>query len=256
MNDGSNVVIAFHDWRLVTQEDEKDLEEEEEEEVDVGPTDPADDSNGSWHSTDAGSDEMEMGPEYSADEDILDYDQKELSHEMAFSLHKRLSCFTHTLQLVVCKFNTLTLLKKVIQSAHRFVAKLSKSVKATEKLVALCGKKLMSDCLTRWNSTFLMILHMLEVRPHVSCYVCSTQSMLKQLSWIQGSRLYSPPTSWKLQTAIATGCKSLKFLPHCVCIIYIYPCVCVCDQEAFSIVSLLHRRQNQGGTGGTCPPKI
>jgi len=149
MDDGSNVVAAFHDWHLETQEEEKDLEEEEEEEVDVGPTDPADDSNGSWHSTDAGSDEMEMGPDYSTDEDILDYDQKELSHEMAFSLHKRLSCFTYTLELVVCKFDTLTLLKKVIRSAHRIVAKLSKSVKATEKLVALCGKKLISACLTR-----------------------------------------------------------------------------------------------------------
>lgn len=56
---------------------------------------------------------MEMGPEYSTDEDILDYDQKKLSHEMAFSLPKRLSCFTHILQLVVCKFDTLTLLKKL-----------------------------------------------------------------------------------------------------------------------------------------------
>jgi len=118
----------------------------------------------------------------------------------------------------------------------------------------------MSASLTRWNSTLLMILHMLEVRPHVSCYVCSTQSMLKQLSWIQGSRLYSPPTSWKLQTAIATGCKSLKFLPHCVCIIYIYiyicMCACVCDQEAFSTVSLLHRRWNQGARGARAPPKF
>lgn len=105
-DNGSNVVAAFRDWLLVTQEEGKDLEEEEKEEVHVGPTDPADDSNGLRHSTDTGSDEIETGPEYSTDEEILDYDQKELSHEMAFSLHKRLNCFTHTLQLVICKFNT------------------------------------------------------------------------------------------------------------------------------------------------------
>ena len=73
MDNGSNVVAAFHDWLLVTQEEEKDLQEEEEEEVDVGPTDPADGSNGSWHSMDAGSDEMEMGPEYSIDEDVAKF---------------------------------------------------------------------------------------------------------------------------------------------------------------------------------------
>ena len=46
---GSNIVAAFRDWLLVTQEEERDSEEEE-----VGPAEPSDDGNGSpsGHSTD------------------------------------------------------------------------------------------------------------------------------------------------------------------------------------------------------------
>jgi len=137
----------------VTQEEERDSEEEE-----VGPAEPSDDGNRSpsGHSTDvdsvASKDEV-CG--YNADEDIEEYNRQETSHEMAFSLHKHLSCFTHTLQLVVCKFDTIMSPKQVIWAAHRIVRKFNKSVKTTEKLIALCRKKLVSDCTTGWNSTFL-----------------------------------------------------------------------------------------------------
>ena len=156
----------------MTQEEERNSEEEE-----VGPAEPSDDGNGSpsGHSTDvdsvASKDEVEVCG-YDADEDIEEYDRQEMSHEMAFSLHKCLSCFTRTLQLVVWKFDTIMSPKQVIRSAHRIVRKFNKSVKATEKLIALCRKKLVSDCPTRWNSTFLMISRLLEVRPHL--FYCFT----------------------------------------------------------------------------------
>jgi len=95
---------------------------------------------------------------------------------MAFSLHKRLSCFNHTLQLVVNKFDTLSSPKQVLRSAHALVRKFNKSGKATEKLVNLCGKKLLSTCPTRWNSTFLMISRLLEVRS-------SLATVLQELNW-------------------------------------------------------------------------
>ena len=79
----------------------------------------------------ASKDEVEVCG-YDADEDIEEYDRQEMSHEMAFSLHKCLSCFTRTLQLVVWKFDTIMSPKQVIRSAHRIVRKLNKSVKATE----------------------------------------------------------------------------------------------------------------------------
>ena len=135
-DNGSNMVAAFRDWFL---EEERDSEEEEE----VGPTALEPDGSGSpsGHSTDvdsaASKDEMEVGYRYDAEEEIEEYERRETSHEMAFSQHKRLSCFTHTLQPVVCKFDTLMAPKKVMRSAHRIVRKFNKSVKATEKLIAL-----------------------------------------------------------------------------------------------------------------------
>ena len=84
-DNGSNIVAAFRDWLLVTQEEERDSEEEE-----LGPAEPSDDGNGSpsGHSTDvdsvASKDEVEVCG-YDADEDIEEYDRQETSHEMAFS---------------------------------------------------------------------------------------------------------------------------------------------------------------------------
>jgi len=54
----------------------------------------------------------------------------------------------HTLQLVVRKFKEVKSLKKVLASAHALVKKVNKSSKATERLVSLCRKKLISDCPT------------------------------------------------------------------------------------------------------------
>ena len=61
--------------------------------------------------------------------------RQEMEHEIAISLHKRLSCFSHNLQLVVSKFDTLTSPNRCLQSASRLVKRFSKSVSATEKLI-------------------------------------------------------------------------------------------------------------------------
>ena len=53
---------------------------------------------------------------------------------------------------------------------------MNKSTRATEKLVALCYKKLISDCRTRWSSTFLLLERLLEVRS-------SLTSVLEELQW-------------------------------------------------------------------------
>ena len=53
---------------------------------------------------------------------------------------------------------------------------MNKSTKATEKLITLCGKKLVGDCPTGWSSTYLLFTQMLEVR------VALTQ-VLEELEW-------------------------------------------------------------------------
>lgn len=165
------MIAAFRDW-LLTRDGS-----EEEDVCSAKST-----GSGSWspsgHCTDVDSesstDERTLTG-HNAEEEIELYDKEEVSHEMAFSTHKRLSCFDHTLQLAVCRFDTLASPKQAIQSVHKMVKRF-KSVKATEKLIALCGKKLVSSCPTRWNCTFLMISRLLELRTYLT-------TVLLKLEW-------------------------------------------------------------------------
>ena len=72
------------------------------------------------------------------------------------------------------KFDSVRSLKRALVSAHR--QKVNKSVKATEKLIALSGRKLVSDCPTRWNSSYLLIQRLLSVKYDLS-------SVLVDLGW-------------------------------------------------------------------------
>ncbi len=176
-DNGSNMIAAFKDWILNMREMENEVDEEE----DHSPQSPAVSHE---ESSDDGSDpdpEMDMDLQVSAGNieaarEIEEFDQQELQHDISFSVQKRLPCFNHTLQLVVKKFDTVQSSKRALLSAHKIVRKFSKSVKATEKLVARCGLKLMSDCPTRWNSTYLMVSRLLAVRPHVT-------EVLQELEW-------------------------------------------------------------------------
>lgn len=76
----------------------------------------------------------------------------------------RISCFSHTLQLVVSKFDEQTRYKDLMKRTHAIVRRVNSSTKATERLVALCGKKLLKDCPTRWSSTFLMVNRLIDVK--------------------------------------------------------------------------------------------
>jgi len=77
--------------------------------------------------------------------------------------YKRLSCFAHSLQLV-SKFEECSVLfRRTVKRAKKLVSKFNKSTKATEKLIAISGKKLIGDCPTRWSTTFLLINRLLEI---------------------------------------------------------------------------------------------
>lgn len=70
------------------------------------------------------------------------------------SHHKRLSCLSHTHQFAVQTFDTIHSSKWTVKKAHK-VKKVLKSTKATERLNGLCGVKLIADCPTCWNSTYI-----------------------------------------------------------------------------------------------------
>ena len=105
------------------------------------------------------------------EQDFLDCEE---SHDEEFVSYNRMSCFSHTLQLVVNKFNDCDSFKQVMKRAHALVRNLT--TKATEQLISLCGKKLTKDSPVRWSSTFLMVNRMMEVRNQLKV-------VLEDLGW-------------------------------------------------------------------------
>ena len=57
--------------------------------------------------------------------------------------------------------------------------------RATERLVSLCGRKLIKDCPTRWSSTYLVIERLLQVKSALA-------TVLQQLGWDN-----LPTSDWK-----------------------------------------------------------
>ena len=87
-----------------------------------------------------GEDTVEMAEPCTLDEaeDFLD---RELDHEAEFSSLNRIACFSHTLQQVVKKFDSVDSFKDVIKHTKAVVGKVNSSMKATKRLIALSGKK-------------------------------------------------------------------------------------------------------------------
>ena len=102
---------------------------------------------------DSSVDEDETIPDVPAQE--MDFEEHEFDHEMSFVALKRVSCFAHTLQLVVHKFDEESSFRALLKRAHSIVRKFNTSTMATEMLISISGKKLLRDCPTRWSSTYL-----------------------------------------------------------------------------------------------------
>lgn len=94
-----------------------------------------------------------------------DEENEELSfpHHVSF---RRMQCMAHTLQLVVkpayCHYNTL------LTKTRHLVGRIRKSSVAVDKLVSRCGKCVIADCTTRWNSTHQMIQRLLSIKSTVN----------------------------------------------------------------------------------------
>ena len=107
---------------------------------------------------------------------IEEFERIELDHHSTFHNYKCVRCFIHTLQLVVKVFEVNPSFSATSKKAHCIIRKVNKSTKATEKLIAKANKKLISDCKTRWDSTFLMLDRLLDVKVHL-------QAVLDELLW-------------------------------------------------------------------------
>jgi len=77
------------------------------------------DESGDESSDESGEDGEEV------DSMCADLEERERDHKLAFSNYKRVSCFAHTLQLVVQKFHTVESFK-VLSSAYKLAKKVNK----------------------------------------------------------------------------------------------------------------------------------
>ena len=133
-----------------------------------------------YHNEDDGeSDAVDESTETLSDFDEEDFLSKDLDHDLVFgSFIKRVTCFAHTLQLVIRKFDKENLFKTILKNAHALASKINKSTKATEKLISLCGKNLVSDCPTRWSSTYLLLERLLGVRNAGNIVLLNSKTLL------------------------------------------------------------------------------
>ncbi len=107
-------------------------------------------------------------------------EELEEEHHTAFLYYKRVAI--HTLQLVVKLFEGSPCFNKTLNKTKKIVSKVNKSTKATEKLIIKANKKLIGDCPTRWDSTYLMLTN---VKIHLN-------NVLDELLWDSLSA-----TQWK-----------------------------------------------------------
>ena len=77
--------------------------------------------------------------------------------------YRRMGCLAHTIQLVIKQAYD-GAYKELLVKTRKLVGKVRKSSVAMEKIVQKCGKVVVTDNTTRWNSTYYMTKRLLEIQ--------------------------------------------------------------------------------------------
>lgn len=109
--------------------------------------------------------EMDDDEEEESNEGDRDVDIDECWEE-ACHLH-RFPCIAHTLQLVIKELSRSQTYCNLIAKVRSLVKFVKMSSIAQEKLIALCGKVVVKDCTTRWNSVLFVFDRLLSIRIHL-----------------------------------------------------------------------------------------
>jgi hypothetical protein len=76
----------------------------------------------------------------------------------------------HILQLIIKA--AYMQLDTLIVKARKIVSRIRKSSVAMEKVIERCGKSVITDITTRWNSTFYMIQRLFSIKICVNDVLC------------------------------------------------------------------------------------
>ena len=172
-DNGSNMVKAFKE---LSNEGESVEIEEDESLTELTDADLEGNKFDDGLSEDSDSEDLDEPEATTAEDQMKEFEQHENDHAVTLVGWKRNSCFTHTLQLVVKEFEKSPCYKSSITKEKKVVKKFNKSCKATEKLIKLAGKKLVSNRPTRWDSMFLMLSRLVCVKSQVKI-------VMEELGW-------------------------------------------------------------------------
>ena len=147
--------------------------------------------------------------EIDVDQDVVDFEHEETSHASIFKRQglKRLSCFSHSLQLVVSLFNKDASAKALLSTAFQVIKQVSKSGKATEEaLIRVAGKKLVSHSVTRWTSAYLVVDRLLQVKEQLKVVLLDhNMTMLQPLDWEVLTHIKALLSKFATYTNVAGG---------------------------------------------------
>ena len=116
--------------------------------------------------------------------------------------YRRLGCLAHTLQLLIKEAYDGTY-KDVLVKARSLVGKVRKSSVAKEKIALKCGKIVISDNTTRWNSSYLMAQRLQELKMDLNMLLpgFKMDSFLTS-EWDQLEELFALLESFRIQPDI------------------------------------------------------
>ena len=142
--------------------------------------------------------------------ELNEFETEERTHDTVFTTQglKRLSCFSHTLQLVLATFNKDPACFNLLSKVYKVVKQVSMSGKVTEALIAETGKKLVSNCVTRWSSAYLVISRLLEVQDKLMIVLVQLQqkiTLLQSDEWENLSHIRTLLSKFARYTNVAGG---------------------------------------------------
>lgn len=87
--------------------------------------------------------------------------------EQTFSF-MRMPCMAHCIQLVVRSLDQVPQFEFAMRNARSVVNSIRVSSVATQKLISIAGKTVVSDCPTRWSSSYNLLCRLLELKSSIN----------------------------------------------------------------------------------------
>jgi hypothetical protein len=120
-------------------------------------------------------DDISLNMECETDGDPYEGEYVSIEFQESFR-YKRLPCVVHTLQLALKVIERCESFANVTAEARMLVKAVRCSSVVTQQLIKRAGKSLISDCPTRWSSSYFMLNRLAELQAHLRI-VCAENGL-------------------------------------------------------------------------------